>query len=67
MISVASKFQDFLAKPEKEKPEPLIIDGMFSCQTCNTYVYEAKLYQTEKLLVWKDEAGHVSFVEDFGL
>lgn len=63
------KFSEFNKKAESAAPpEPtMVIDGCFNCQVCDNPVDEADYFQREKILRWKCDEGHVSFIEDFSL
>lgn len=62
-----SKFDEFLAKTEEERPRGMEIGGSFVCQTCYEQVEEAEWFQPERLLVWDCSQGHKSYIEGFSL
>ncbi len=61
------KFDELFGKP-KEEPDLSFVEigGTFNCQVCEQYVFEAKWYQVQKLLVWECVNGHKSYIEGFG-
>jgi len=59
---------NFGKKKEPEKFDYMPMQGTFECQTfnCGLTVFEGKLYQNDRLLVWVCPEGHKSFIEEFG-
>lgn len=62
------KFDEFLSKKAEEaKPEGTVIYGTFGCQSCFDMVDEAEYFQIEKILRWKCQSGHISYIENWVL
>lgn len=59
-----SGWDSFKKKPE-QKPESREIGGMYQCQFCPKYVFGATYFPLDKVLKYKCEDGHLSFLEDF--
>lgn len=56
----------FDKKPEK-KVESIIIDGSFTCMTCDEVAEEANYLPVEQMLGWTCSNGHKSVIEKFSL
>lgn len=54
-------------EPVKEAPKGIVIDGSFSCMTCEEIVDEALLLPVERIVAWECSAGHKSVIENFNL
>jgi len=63
------KFDEFVSKTktEPERPEGVAISGTFGCQSCFDMVPEAEYFQMEKILRWKCQNGHISYIENWVL
>lgn len=61
-----SKFTES-STPEVEDIQKVEISGTFLCQTCDEPVYTAFYLPEAKLLAWRCEQRHKSFVEKFVL
>lgn len=60
----------FAQPPKKAEERPthsVIIDGTFTCMTCDELVDEALLFPVEKILVWFCTEEHKSAIENFNI
>jgi formylmethanofuran dehydrogenase subunit E len=48
-------------------PEGILIEGSFTCMTCDEVVEEANYLPVDKMLGWKCSNGHKSAIENFSL
>jgi hypothetical protein len=56
------------SKSEKEEESEFVeIYGTFACQTCDKICDVAKYGPMSKILTWKCENGHKSYIEGFTL
>jgi len=54
-------------QPRDEDIVKLDVEGSFLCQTCGEPVERAFYLPEAKMLAWKCESGHKSFIEKFEL
>lgn len=54
-------------KPIEDVPRGVLIDGAFTCMTCEDIVDEAEFFPVDKMLVWVCITGHKSAIENFNL
>lgn len=60
-----NNWENFKKKEPEAKPEGREINGMYRCQFCQAFVFNATYFPVDKILKYKCADGHVSFIEDF--
>ena len=62
-----SKFSKPETGSQNEAIVKVVVDGSFLCQSCGEAVDSAFYLPEAKMLAWKCEQGHKSFIEKFEL
>ncbi len=63
-----SKLEDFLGKQETAPQEFMEVEGMsLGCQFCHVQVDGAHYFPGSRILYWKCDDGHKSYMENFNL